>query len=130
MSTRPYLGPYSVITNGSMAGNLTSSVTLLQNLTKIAYQVSWSGTSPVGTLSVQASSDYALNPDGTVANSGTWTTLTLSVNGSPSSTVAVSGNTGSAFIDLTVTSAWALRLIYTSASGTGTLNAKINGKVS
>lgn len=128
MSTRTGLRPQKVITAGSMAGNLTSNPTILQSLTKVTYAVSWSGTTPVGTMSVQGSNDYALNPDGTVANAGTWTTFVLDVSGTPSSTVAVSGNTGNGVIDLE-TGIYAIRLIYTAGSGTGSLTAYFNGKV-
>lgn len=128
MSTRTGLRPQKVITAGSMAGNLTSNPTILQSLTKVTYAVSWSGTTPVGTMSVQGSNDYALNPDGTVANAGTWTTFVLDVSGTPSSTVAVSGNTGNGVIDLE-TGIYAIRLIYTAGSGIGSLTAYFNGKV-
>lgn len=130
MSTRTTLRPQLVITSGDMSASLTSKPTILQSLTGVSYQVVWSGGStPVGTLSVQASNNYALNPDGTALNAGTWTTLTLSVNGTPSTTIAVSGNSGSALIDPINTDAYAIRLIYTAASGGGTLNVTFNGKV-
>lgn len=131
MSTRTGLRPQPVIVNGSMAGNLTSTPTILQSLTSVGYSLSWTGTSPVGTVSIQLSNDYALNPDGrTVENSGTWTTMTVSYNGSNVTTVPVTGNTGTLYIDITKTAGYASRLIYTFTSGTGTLNALINGKVS
>lgn len=95
----------------------------------ISYSLSWAGTSPVGTVSVQASNDYAVYPDGTVKNAGTWSTLTLSVNGSPVSTIAISGNTGNGLIDLNSCAAYAIRLIYTRTSGSGTMQAVINAKV-
>ena len=130
MSTRTALRPTPVITNGDMsATSITSLVTVLQSITGCSYQAVWSGTSPVGTLSVQVSNDYALTATGGVANSGTWTTITLNVGGSPASSVSVSGNTGSAFIDIDKTGAYAVRLVYTKGSGTGTLNATIAGKV-
>lgn len=128
MSTRTSLRPHAVITAGSMAGNLTSAPTVLQGLTIGTYQVVWSGTTPVGTVSLQASDDYALNPDGSVAFAGTWTTLTLSYNGSSVTTVPVSGNTGSGIIEWE-TGAYAIRLIYTAGSGTGSLTATIVAKV-
>jgi len=130
MSTRTSFRPQVVLSAGSMAGNLTSTPTILQSLTRAAYAIRWTGSTPVGSVSVEGSNDYALNPDGTVANSGTWDALTLSVNGSPSTTVAVSGNTGSGIIDITDTAVYAIRLIYTAGSGTGSLTATINGKVS
>lgn len=130
MSNRPWLAPVSVITSGNMAANITSSPTILKQLYSPSYQVTWSGSTPVGTVSVQMSNDYSLYPDGTVKNSGTWTTIYINVAGSPSLTAAVTGNTGSGFIDLTATSAYAVRLIYTATSGTGTLQALMHAKVS
>lgn len=133
MSSRPQLKPQPVLnstTGQSMAGNLTSLVTVISNITRVSYGVSWSGTSPVGTLSVQGSNDYQQNADGSVENAGTWTTLTLESNGSSTTTIPVSGNTGAGMIDVQNTAIYALRLIYTSASGTGTLSATICGKVS
>lgn len=131
MSTRTTLRPYPVITAGNMAVNITSSPTVLNGLTKAAYQASWSGSTPVGTLSVQGSNDYALSSDGqTVANAGHWVTLTLNVDGTPSTTVSVSGNTGSDLINMSELAFFAIRLIYTAGSGTGTMNATICGKVS
>ena len=112
-----------------MSQSETSLVTVLQSITKAAYAVTWTGTSPVGTLSIQASNDYSIEPSGIVNNAGTWTTLTLQYNGSAVTTIPVSGNTGTGLIDIT-TSAYAIRLIYTAASGTGKLTATIVGKVS
>lgn len=130
MSTRTNLRPQPVIVAGSMAGNLTSAVTILQSLSQCSYSLSWTGTSPVGTCSVQVSNDYAQNAVGGVANAGAWTTITLNQSGTPSTTIAISGNTGNGFIDINDTAAYAIRLIYTAGSGTGTLNATFNGKVS
>lgn len=130
MSTRTVLRPHAVITNGAMTGNITSEVTVLQSLTRMSYAASWSGTSPVGTLSVQVSNDYTLDSAGFVANAGTWTTVTLNVTGSPVSSVPVSGNTGTVFIDIDGIAAYAMRCVYTFTSGTGTLNVTIVGKVS
>jgi len=129
MSTRTTLRPFSVITNGSMAGNLTSTPTILQSLSMLSYALQWSGTSPVGTVSVQVSNDYSLTPAGTVDNPGTWTTITLQVSGSAVTSIPVSGNTGTGFIDIESTAAYAARLVYTAGTGTGTLNAVVVGKV-
>lgn len=107
-----------------MAANITSAVTIVQNLSMISYDISWSGTTPVGTMTVEVSNTYSVNPDGTVRTAGNWTTLTLS------STTNVSGNNGNGFIDVDQTGAFAMRLKYTRTSGTGTMNATITAKVS
>lgn len=123
MSSRPQFNPYSVITNGSMAGSITSAVTIVQKLSMISYDISWVGTAPVGVMSVQVSNTYSQNADGTVRNAGNWTTLTLS------DPPTVSGATGNGFIDVDATGAFAMRLVYTRTSGTGTMNATISAKV-
>lgn len=138
MSDRPYIKPETVIpsaqgspANGSsMAGNITSAPTVLAQKTVCSYSYSWTGTSPVGTISVQSSNDFSLNAMGGVANSGTWNTMTFNSGGSAVSSLAVSGNTGNGQIDITMTGVYAIRTVYTFSSGTGTLNATIVAKVS
>lgn len=106
-----------------MAGNLTSEVTIIQKLSMLSYDISWSGTAPVGVITIQVSNSYSQNGDGTVRNAGSWTTLSLS---SPTN---VSGATGNGFIDVDATAAYAMRLVYTRTSGTGTMNVIVSGKV-
>lgn len=130
MASRPLLTPHSVITNGSMAGSLTSQVTIIQMLSMMSYDVSWTGAAPVGTLSVQVSNTYSQNADGTTRNAGNWTTLILNVGGTPATTIPVSGSPGNVFIDIDELGAYAIRLVYTRTSGTGILNAVIAAKVS
>lgn len=121
-ATRAPLKPFSVITNGNMASSITSTPTIIQDMSLIGYDVSWTGTTPVGVMSVQVSNSYSINPDGTVKNAGNWTTLTLS------SATNVSGNSGNGFIDVDLTGAYAIRLVYTRTSGTGTMHALICAK--
>ncbi len=130
MSQRTTLRPYSVITNGDMAADITSLATILQSITGVTYAVTWTGTSPVGTLAVEGSNDYSLNQDGSVHNSGTWIPLYVSINGGvPAASIAISGNTGEGLIEIERTNVYALRLFYDAGSGVGTINAVINGKV-
>lgn len=131
MSTRPQLTPFKVITNGDMSqASITSSVTIIQKISMLSYSYSWVGSTPVGTISVQVSNDYAITPNGALENAGTWTTLTLDVAGTPATSIAVSGNTANDFIDIRQLGAYAIRTVYTKGSGTGSLQATINGKVS
>jgi hypothetical protein len=122
VSSRPILSPFPVITNASMASSVTSSVTIIQNISRVSYDISWTGT-PTGTFSVQVSDTYTQNGDGTVANAGNWSTLSLSA------TPSTGGTSGNGSIDLQGLSFYAVRLVYTAASGTGILNATIAGKV-
>jgi len=130
LSTRTTLRPQVVINAGDMSGNITSAPTILQSLTLVNYSVTWTGTSPVGTLAVQASSDYALTGGGAVANAGTWNTLPLDLAGASVTSIPISGNTGNGMVDIDGLGAYAIRLVYTAGSGTGTMSATINGKVS
>lgn len=135
MSTRTNLRPHSVITNGDMSANITSQVTVLQSVSGISYSLSWSGTSPLGTVSVQGSNDYSLGVDGsTMLNAGTWNNIYIIVNGgSPGPTAPISGSSGMGLIEILKTQVYAIRLIYTAddgSPGTGKLNVLINGRVS
>lgn len=125
MASRPAFTPYSVVLNGTMdsPSSITSKVTVIQNLSMISYDVSWTGTSPVGVVTVEVSNTYSQNADGTVRNAGNWTVIPLSAP------INVSGSTGNAFIDIDAHAGYAIRLVYTSTSGTGTMNAVINCKV-
>lgn len=121
MTSYLFQPPTSVITNGDMsAGPLTSTPLVIQQLTLISFQATWSGSSPVGTLQVQISNDFALKGDGSVRNSGTWTNL--------GSTVAVSGNSGSLEIPLVNVPSYAIRIVYATTSGTGTIQVILCGK--
>lgn len=129
MSNRPFSPPAPVITNGSMTADITSLPTFLAQKTRGSYEISWSGTSPIGTISLEGSDSYSLDPVGGTLNSGIWTTMTVSVGGTPMDTIPVSGNTGSILIDFN-TGLNAVRVFYDFTSGTGTMNALITAKVS
>lgn len=121
MASRPKLGPYPVITNGDMStASITSKNTICDNISAISYDVSWSGTAPVGTLSVQISNTPVINGEGVISG-GQWTEILSQ---------AVSGNTGNGVFDVLITAAYAIRLVYTRTSGTGSLQATVHGKVS
>lgn len=124
MASRPLMAPYQVITSGNMASaSITSTVTIISNTTLVSYSLSWTGSTPVGVISVEVSNDYSENVDGSVRNSGNWTPMTLQ------GSTAVSGNTGTAMVNLAEMAAYACRLKYTRTSGTGTLQGYIVGKV-
>lgn len=136
MSTRTSLRPQPVIpsaqaspaSTGSMAADITSAPTLLQSMSMVNYAFSWTGTSPVGTISIQASDDCTVNAEGGVSG-GTWNTLPLVSGGAAVTSVAVTGNTGNGMIDIYGLGAYAVRAVYTAGSGTGTLSATVVGKV-
>lgn len=136
MSTRTALRPQTVVpspqgspANGaSMAADITSAPTLLQSLSMVNYAVTWTGTTPVGTISVEASNDCVVSAGGGVS-SGTWNPLPLDLNGATVTAIPLTGNTGNGMIDIDGLAAYAVRLKYTYTSGTGTLNAVVTGKV-
>ena len=136
MSTRTSLRPQGVIpspqgspANGaSMAADITSAPTLLQSLTMVNYQVAWTGSTPVGTLAVQASNDYTVNPEGGVTG-GTWINVPLDLAGVSVTSIPITGNTGNGMIDIDGIAAGAIRLFYDRTSGTGTLSATVTAKV-
>lgn len=130
MSQRTSLRPTTVMSGQSMAANITSSPTLLQSLTGVSYTVSWTGTSPVGTLAVQVCNDCKVDAHGVVSG-GTWTSLPLQQQpaGITSQTISVSGNSGSGQIDVEHVNAYAVQLVYTASSGMGSLTATVTGKV-
>jgi hypothetical protein len=131
MSSRPHFVPYPVIDAESMATSLTSDVTVIQKLSCPSYSYSWAGTSPVGAVSVEISNDYSQNADGSVKNAGTWTAIYFQLNGAGAlvNSAPVTGNTGTGFIDVPITGAYAIRTVFTRTSGTGTLTATICCKV-
>lgn len=122
MSSRPQFSPHKVIDAVSMAASITSEVTIIQKLSMISYDIAWTGTSPVGSITVEVSNSYVKDASGVVSVAGNWTTL-------PVSAMSVSGNSGNGFLDIDAISAYAIRLVYTRTSGTGSLTVIINGKV-
>jgi hypothetical protein len=106
-----------------MTAQVISAVTIIQNLSQIGYDISWTG-APTGTFSVQVSNTYTQNGAGIVQNPGNWTTLTLST------VPAATGSPGNGYIDIDAMSAYAIRLVWNPTGGAGTLNATICAKVS
>lgn len=98
----------TILSSGSMAGNLTSSVQSLDNCVRFFIQAFWSGTSPSGTIGVQVSNDQT-----------NWTSVDSQTVSTNSGTYGLNyDNPGFPYV----------QLYYTYSSGTGTLNATIAGK--
>jgi len=129
MSDRPLIAPIfnkPLISAGDMSGNITGPATVIQRLPGISYDIKWTG-NPTGTFAVQVSNTYAINPDGSVANAGNWTSLpTASFTGTYP---APAGSGGTGFLDVVGTEAYAVRLIYTAGSGSGSLTVVAAAKV-
>jgi hypothetical protein len=120
------------ISSGDMStASITSAVTNIQWLDNIGIQLNWTG-SPVGDFAVQISADYAQDQEGNVTSTGNWVPLTLTYLSGASMTTATSIPTtvGSPiYLDLNQLSAPWIRVVYTKASGTGTLNGFITAKL-
>ena len=111
-NTRRIIKGISVITAGSMGGDLTSLVTNLDTIDQLSYQVKWTSTTAVGTFAVQGSNDTI-----------TWSDLTFSpVLPAPAS------NSSNFLINLALLPFTAIRITYTRTSGTGTLDVVMSAK--
>lgn len=129
MSDRPLIKPdplKPLISGGDMSASITSPAIIIQRLPGISYDIAWTGT-PTGTFSVQVSNSYSINADGSVANAGNWSTLP------PAAFIgtlpAPSGSPGNGFIDVIGTEAYAIQLVYTRSSGSGSLTVLPSAKV-
>lgn len=98
-----------IVTSGDMSGNISSGAQDISSLSNYAVQYTWSGTSPVGAVSVQISND-GVNFDNL------------------SAPVAVSGNSGTKVIKDSESGYKYIRAVYTFTSGVGSLNVILNGK--
>ncbi len=121
----------SEVGNGSLSGSvtaggtgntagLTSRAMRSAILDDMSFQATWSGTSPVGTLDVQVSNDHQEN-GGVVVNAGNWTSIYTAPQ-------AVTGNTGTLFLNIAAISAAFIRCVYAPTSGVGTLDVYFNGR--
>ncbi len=110
---------YQVLVNGTMTGTsvLTSEITEIRGFDNISYEADFTGT-PTGTFSVQVSNSYdpITNPN------AVFVILPLSP------TPVASGSSGVVGIDINQSGFKWIKLVYTNASGSGTLNAYVSGK--
>ncbi len=119
------LKKYQTVTNGAMAGNITSVITALAYLDNVGYQFNISGT-PNGSLAIQVSADHAQDEFGNVTVAGNW--IPLSLNGATSITITA-GSPSPIYLDLNQLSAPWIRAVYTAGTGSGTLNAFVTAKM-
>lgn len=103
---------------GDISASVISQVTNVQFEDNIGIQVSWTGTSPVGTLAIECSNDYGRNG----VTSPVWVALDFG------STINITGNSGSHTININQLPFTNIRANYTRVSGTGTLKAQISAK--
>lgn len=107
-----------IIDSGDMSeATITSEIYEIKRGYGYSVQFAWSGTSPVGTIKLQASNDLVPR-ESEISN---WTDIT-------GSTVDVTGNTGTGMLNVTSSMYSWVRAVYTKTSGTGTLNAVLQEK--
>lgn len=121
MGRKNIVRSYKMFDAVTISTTQSSTATNVLNLDNASIQVIWSGGgTPVGTLTVEATN---VDPDLPSFDSTTdYVTLTLS------GTIAVSGNSGNHSIILEEMPFYAIRLTYTSTSGTATMSAYLSSK--
>lgn len=129
MADRPLIKPnlnQPLVNAGNMSTTITSKPTNIYGPTIMSYDLTWTGT-PTGTFAVQVSNTYDQSPGGAIIAAGSWTTLPTSafVGTYP----APAGSPGNGFLDIVGTGAAWIRLVYTAASGSGSLTVIPSGKV-
>jgi hypothetical protein len=112
MSRKNVLKSYKMLDAADISANASSPETSVINTDKASIHVVWSGSSPVGTLVVQAKN----------GEFDSWYTLDFG------SAISISGSSGEHSIVLNETPFERIKLVYTATSGTGTLNAVITMK--
>lgn len=113
MGRKNVLKSFKMIDSGDLSGNITSSVTSVINMDKASVHLNWSGSSPVGTVTVEARNGED-NP---------WYELDFG------STISISGNSGDHQLVLNELPFTDIRLQFASTSGTGNIDAIITSKV-
>lgn len=114
----------------SSTNSYTSLISQITYKDTICYQLQWSG-APVGSFKIQGSLDYnpGLPQSGGAANAGTWADLAI--------TNPLTGVTASSFsttlgspilINLNQLGFPYIKVVYTNASSTGTLNGYLSAK--
>lgn len=108
-------------TGADLSASRTSKVTSVGYTDNIGIIVSWTGTSPVGTLQIQVSNDY--DPLGNLgAGTGTWQPLDF---GAP---IGIAGASGQHDLNINQLPFSFLRAVYTRISGVGSLQASLTTK--
>ena len=109
---------HKMIDNLSIAVNQTSSITIVDGIDEAIIIVTWTGSSPVGVITIEASNSKA---DEFTKGTEVYEVLDFA------SAINVSGNSGSHQINFTALPFRAMRFVYTASSGTGNLTAHVNG---
>lgn len=100
-----------IVSAGDMSGSITSSSVNTKFLDNIGLLVEWTGSSPVGTLSIEVQN-----------GSSGWSALDF---GTP---IAVTGASGNLNININETPFEAMRVKYIRSSGTGAITVTLAAK--
>ena len=116
------LAPVHAIDAGDMSlTSITSAVVETKLQDNIGIQLNWTGTA-AGTFDFQISMDHKEDASGNVQVAGNFVSVPISP------AITASGSADSAYVDLNQISAPYFRIVYTKNSGSGTLDAYVNGK--
>jgi hypothetical protein len=105
---------FAMLEDADLSGNLTGTMTNVQNLDKASIHISWAGSSPVGVVTVEARN----------SERDSWYTVDM---GAP---INISGNSGDHLLVFNELPFYDMRLQYVATSGTGTVDAIITMKQS
>lgn len=123
-----YLGTDTAAGDMATTGGATYSIVNIQSADDVGLQLSWAGSSPLGTMSFTASNNY--DPSTNSGSGAVWTTVPASV-WSATGTLNPAGSDSDVIATLAVREVvrakW-LKLTYTPTSGSGTLRCYMHGK--
>lgn len=114
MGRKNVVKSYPMFNNTDISINQTSPIVNVINLDKASIHVEWTGTTPIGVMTVEARN----------GKDDTWYDLDFS-----GQTIDITGNTGDHQILMTELPFTDIRLQYVVTSGTGSLEARISAKV-
>lgn len=113
MGRKNIVKSFAMFDSTDISTNQTSEITRVITLDQASIHLSWTGTSPVGTITVEARN----------GDDDSWFELDLG------GTVSISGNSGDHQIIFSEMPFTDIRLQYASTSGTGNMDAKLTMKV-
>lgn len=116
-SSKNVIKSWHGIIDGSMATSLESAPTNVLFVDNINCQLNYTGT-PTGTFTVQVSSDY----DPNTATAGNWIPVDFG------QVIGAAGSGDQIILDMNQLPAPWMKVVYTSVSGTGTLNMYLTAK--
>lgn len=115
MSRKNVVHAFPLINAGDMSSSITSSAMNTKYQDNVGLNIVWSGTSPVGAITVEVRNAYS-------GVSGGWTALDFGTS------IAITGNSGTHALNVHQTPYEELRVNYVRTSGTGTLYVTASAK--